>query len=55
VNLAFSILIVAAAMIAARNPRRFEGRCGFGPRVEPRLAEMPRGVDLSGVEVSGAS
>lgn len=30
-----------------RNPHRFEGRCGFGPRTEPRLAEMLRGVELS--------
>jgi sterol desaturase/sphingolipid hydroxylase (fatty acid hydroxylase superfamily) len=29
-----------------RNPRRWESRCGFGPRGEHRLGEMLRGVDV---------
>jgi sterol desaturase/sphingolipid hydroxylase (fatty acid hydroxylase superfamily) len=29
-----------------RNPRAWEGRCGFGPENEPRLPEMLRGVDV---------
>lgn len=30
-----------------RNPRRFEGRCGFGPKAEHRLVDMLCGVDVS--------
>jgi sterol desaturase/sphingolipid hydroxylase (fatty acid hydroxylase superfamily) len=30
-----------------RNPRRWNGRCGFGPENEHRLWEMLRGVDVS--------
>lgn len=30
-----------------RNPRRWEGRCGFGPEREHRLPEMLAGVDVN--------
>jgi sterol desaturase/sphingolipid hydroxylase (fatty acid hydroxylase superfamily) len=29
-----------------RNPREWDGRCGFGPAGEYRLPEMLRGVDI---------
>ena len=31
------------------NPHAFDGRCGFGPDVEPRLGAMLAGQNLSGV------
>jgi len=36
-----------------RNPREWDGRCGFGPAGEFRLAEMLRGVDIHRAGASG--
>jgi len=38
-----------------RNPREWEGRCGFGGSNEMRLAEMLRGVDIHEADASKAA
>lgn len=38
-----------------RNPREWEGRCGFGANHEMRLAEMLRGVDIHQADASKAA
>jgi sterol desaturase/sphingolipid hydroxylase (fatty acid hydroxylase superfamily) len=35
-----------------RNPREWDGRCGFGPEREFRVAEMLRGIDIHPADAS---